>query len=177
MTKRIVSAAACALVALPGTGVCRGVTPYLPLNLEPEIEAQIERVLILAGKPVMRRPIAAATVLEALPKACAVDARLCDQVGRYLSRYMHKSDLTHASVEVASAHGADDPLPNRYGEPNRSEWDASVAGLLAAERLPAGQRRRRRLRRAGELHRLVSSASGSARRSSILVTSRTGFRR
>src|SRR4029077_1941003 len=50
MTKRIVSAAACALVALPGMGVCRGVTPYLPLNLEPEIEAQIERVLILAGK-------------------------------------------------------------------------------------------------------------------------------
>ena len=123
----MVSAAACALVALPGMGVCRGVTPYLPLNLEPEIEAQIERVLILAGKPVMRRPIAAATVLEALPKACAVDARLCEQVGRYLSRYMHKSDLTHASVGVASTHGADDPLPNRYGEPNRSEWDASLA--------------------------------------------------
>jgi len=37
------------------------------------IEHQIERVLILAGKPVMSRPIAAATVLDALPKACKID--------------------------------------------------------------------------------------------------------
>ena len=47
-----------------------GVSPYLPLNLEPEIESQIERVLILGNQPVMTRPIAAATVLKALPKAC-----------------------------------------------------------------------------------------------------------
>jgi len=53
----------------------------LPLNLEPEIEAQIERVLILADQPVMRRPIAAATVLDALPKACKVDPALCERVG------------------------------------------------------------------------------------------------
>src|SRR4029077_3233938 len=90
--KRLGSAAVGLLLAFQAAASARGVTPYLPLNLEPEIEAQIERVLILAGKPVMRRPIAAATVLEALPKACAVDARLCEQVGRYLSRYMHKSD-------------------------------------------------------------------------------------
>jgi hypothetical protein len=61
------------LLAVHTVAVAHGVTPYLPLNLEPEIEAQIERVLILAGKPVMRRPIAAATVLDALPKACRVD--------------------------------------------------------------------------------------------------------
>ena len=60
----------------------RGVTPYLPLNLEPEIESQIERVLILADKPVMTRPIAAATVLDALPKACHIDQGLCQRVRR-----------------------------------------------------------------------------------------------
>ena len=90
-----------------------GVTPYLPLNLEPEIESQIERVLILGDKPVLTRPIAAATVLDALPKACKVDRPLCERVERYLARYTHYSDLTHASVEGAATSGADDAIPNR----------------------------------------------------------------
>ena len=30
---------------------------YLPLNLEPEMERQIERVLILADEPILKRPI------------------------------------------------------------------------------------------------------------------------
>jgi len=108
----------------------RGVSPYLPLNLEPEVESQIERVLILAGKPVMRRPIAAATVQEALPEACKVDRRLCEQVGRYLARYTHETALTHASLEGAATSGADDPVPNSYGMHNRSAWDVSLAGYL-----------------------------------------------
>jgi hypothetical protein len=114
-----------ALGAAP-VALARGVTPYLPLNLEPEIESQIERVLILAGKPVMRRPIAAATVEDALVKACDIDRVLCEQVTRYLSRYKHTSDLTHLSVEGAATHGANDPLPNRYGMRNDSAWDASL---------------------------------------------------
>jgi hypothetical protein len=114
MMTRTKLAATWLLVVLPATAFGRGVSPYLPLNLEPEIEAQIERVLILADRPVMRRPIAAATVLEALPKACKVDQALCQRVGRYLARYTHTSDLTHASVEGAATHGADDTLADRY---------------------------------------------------------------
>ena len=123
-------AAAGILLALHAAAGARGVTPYLPLNLEPEIEAQIERVLILADKPVMRRPIAAATVVDALPKACRVDQALCQRVGRYLARYTHTSDLTHASIEGAATHGADTTLPDRYGLHNRSAWNASIGGYL-----------------------------------------------
>src|SRR6188472_4759387 len=71
-----------------GTAQARGASPYLPLNLSPEIERQIERVLILAGKPVMSRPIAAATVLDALPAACERDRALCKRVEGYLRTYM-----------------------------------------------------------------------------------------
>jgi hypothetical protein len=49
----------------------------LPLGISPEIERQIERALILADKPVLTRPIAAATVLDALPRVCERDASLC----------------------------------------------------------------------------------------------------
>ena len=66
------------------SGHARGVSPYLPVNLSPEIERKIERVMILAEQPLLKRPIAAATVLDALPRACERDAALCDDVRRYL---------------------------------------------------------------------------------------------
>jgi len=106
----------------------RGVSPYLPLNLSPEIERQIERVLILADRPVMSRPIAAATVLDALPQACKVDKVLCKRVRRYLARYMQPVALDQASVEVSTSSGATVPLPNLRGVSSDSSWLASVQG-------------------------------------------------
>src|SRR5690349_16115632 len=106
MNYRLAYGLAAVLAVLPVSGFARGVSPYLPLNLEPEIERQIERVLILADKPVMSRPIAAATVLDALPKACRIDAVLCRQVARYLARYTHGTGVTHLSVEAAATNGA-----------------------------------------------------------------------
>ena len=79
MIKRIGLGVMLLLAGSPGEAGARGVTPYLPLNLDPQIERQVERVLILADKPVMRRPIPAAVVLDALPKACEVDAALCER--------------------------------------------------------------------------------------------------
>lgn len=105
----------------------RGVTPYLPLNLEPEMESQIERVLILGDKAVLTRPIAAATVLDALPKACQADPVLCERVRRYLARFTHDSGITHASIEGAasSGDGANTVDPNRHGMKENSRWDIS----------------------------------------------------
>ncbi len=114
------------LLAFHASAFGRGVSPYLPLNLEPEMEAQIERVLILGDQAVLTRPIPAATVLDALPKACKFDQALCEQVQRYLARYTHTSGLAHASVEGASTHGADTTLPNRYGMGNKSVLAASA---------------------------------------------------
>ena len=106
----------------------RGASPYLPLNLSPEIERQIERVLILADRPITSRPIAAATVLDALPAACRIDPALCARVRRYLDGYMRKAGLVHASAEVATDDGAVIPLPNRHGASSDSEWLASAQG-------------------------------------------------
>src|ERR1700761_2446818 len=123
------------LATLPAAAFGRGVSPYLPLNLEPEMESEIERVLILGDKPVMTRPIAAATVLDALPKACSIDQALCLRVQRYLARFTHDSGITHGSVEVAasSGKGADGTVvPNRYGMEENSHWDASGQAYLQA---------------------------------------------
>ena len=124
--RKVGRAAAGLLLIVQAQAFAGGVTPYLPLNLEPEMESQIERVLILGNQPVMTRPIAAATVLKALPKACKVDAALCERVQRYLARYTHGSGLTHASVEGAHGTGANDTLPNSYGMGSKSTWEASA---------------------------------------------------
>lgn len=116
------------LVAACPTGWARGASPYLPLNLSPEIERQIERVLILADRPILSRPIATATVLDALPAACRIDPVLCGRVRRYLEGYMHKIGLTHASVEASAHDGAIVGLPNKHGAQNDSEWLASAQG-------------------------------------------------
>lgn len=121
---------AAALVAVVVSPVyARGVSPYLPLNLEPEIERQIERVLILADKPVLTRPFAAATVLDALPVACQRDPVLCREVRRYLARYMRNWGVTEASVEVVAANDTDKTLPNSYGLTTASSWTASAQGF------------------------------------------------
>lgn len=106
----------------------RGASPYLPLNQSPEVERQIERVLLLADRPVTSRPIAAATVLDALPAACKVDEVLCASVRRYLNRYMRKAGVAHASVEAGAIDGAAAPIPNRHGMSSDSAWSASAQG-------------------------------------------------
>ena len=60
------------LAFLPtGAAEARGVSPCLPLGLSPEIERAVERVLILADRPILTRPIAAAALLpaDAMPNA------------------------------------------------------------------------------------------------------------
>lgn len=102
----------------------RGVSPYLPLNLSPDIERKIERVLILADKPIMRRPIAAAVVLDALPKACQRDEVLCGEVRQYLDLFMHTARVTEVRVEGAVTSGQSTrPVPNQHGMPLDSHWD------------------------------------------------------
>jgi hypothetical protein len=108
-----------------------GLSAYLPLNLEPEMERQIERVLILADEPILKRPIAVELVRLALPQACKVDKPLCRRVERYLQRYSRDYALTHASITGSATHDKDDgTVPNEYGLPIKSHWDLSAQGFV-----------------------------------------------
>ncbi len=111
----------------------RGVTPYLPLHLSPEIERQIERVMILGGKPVVRRPIPAAAVLDALPEACKVDRALCAQVRSYLSLYMNDRGVTLLQADAGVASGdSDRALPNARGRGADSYWQVAASAYYQA---------------------------------------------
>jgi hypothetical protein len=120
--------ACCALLALDANA--RGVSPYLPLQQSPEIERAVERLLMLADKPVMKRPIAAATVLDALDSSCERDAVLCAQVKRYLESYMRAGGVTDASLSLGVGSGDVTPLPNRHGMDTESEYELSLRAYL-----------------------------------------------
>ncbi|HEV7136274.1 MAG TPA: capsule assembly Wzi family protein [Steroidobacteraceae bacterium] len=118
-------------VALCRTVSARGVSPYLPLNLDPDVENAVERVLILGDEPVMVRPIPAALVLDALPKACRVDRPLCRRVRHYLERYMHTAGVEFTSVSAAATSGRSDiTLPNQHGEKAQSPYEVAGAAYL-----------------------------------------------
>jgi hypothetical protein len=107
-----------------------GVSAYIPLNLEPEMERQIERVLILADEPILKRPFAVALVQLALPKACERDKALCMKVKRYLERYSHDYGVTHASATGSLTHGADVTTPNARGMPSDSKYEISAQAFV-----------------------------------------------
>lgn len=118
-------------IASQGMAHALGVTPYLPLNLDPDVESQVERVLILGDEPVMTRPIPAALVLEALPKACKVDRPLCESVRHYLNRYMQTTGVEFTSVSAAATSGSSNiVLPNQHGEKAQSPYEVAGAAYL-----------------------------------------------
>jgi hypothetical protein len=101
------------------------------MNLEPEIERQIERVLILADEPVLKRPFAVGLVEDALPQACEIDKPLCEKVRKYLERYSRDYAVTDASATGTFVHGNDSgALPNSYGETVNSKWDLSAQAYV-----------------------------------------------
>ena len=122
---------ACVLASSAQSARAGGLSAYLPLNLEPEMERQIERVLILADEPILKRPFAVQLVEDALPQACMVDKPLCTKVKRYLQRYSRDYAVTHASATGSITHDAAGVVvPNEHGLPVGSRWELSAQGFI-----------------------------------------------
>ena len=116
------------LTPLPGYAAA-GATAYLPVDLAPEVEARVERMLALAGVPVMTRPIRVATVADALQAACPADRSLCRQVRRDLAPYMRALAVTGLGVEVAATDSNPIVQPDQHGAPMDSNWQAYASAV------------------------------------------------
>jgi hypothetical protein len=108
-----------------------GVSPYLPLGMSPDMDRKIQRVLVLGGRTVMRRPVPAAVVLEALPQACKRDQVLCSEVRSYLQRYMRRAGITHMRASAAVVDGdSQSTQPNAHGVRVDDPWEARVSAYF-----------------------------------------------
>ncbi|GAC1692022.1 MAG: hypothetical protein PVS2B3_00560 [Steroidobacteraceae bacterium] len=124
------AAAACLMGAPAMPARAGALSAYLPLNLEPEMERQVERVLILADEPVLKRPFAVELVRAALPQACRKDLALCTRVQRILERYSNDHGVTDASAGGGTNGGAHVVLPNAHGLTSNSDWEVSAQAYL-----------------------------------------------
>ncbi len=109
-------------IAVTRTAGAEGVSAYLPLNLEPELEARIEQVLMLADQPVLKRPIPVTTLRAALTRACAIDTDACEYVERHLAALLDSAPSIRTRAEGAATNGTDRSVPNRYGLDGTSPW-------------------------------------------------------
>jgi Capsule assembly protein Wzi len=123
-------ALACLAVSTTQQALADGASAYLPLNLEPETERQIERVLLLADEPILKRPFAVALVELALPQACERDKVLCAKVRKYLERYSHDYAVTHASITGSFHRGADGVVADQHGLTRQSDYEISAQGYV-----------------------------------------------
>ncbi len=115
----------CCLLSVAGPSIARGVSPYIPLKMAPEIEREVFRLFSLAGMPKLKRPFFAADVDEALQRACAVPSSVCTTVSLYLERYKKNLGLTDASVLLKSDDEVLKFVPNQRGMPLDSQYGAS----------------------------------------------------
>lgn len=101
------------------------VTTYLPVHLSPEIEAQVEKLFVLANMPIIKRPIPVNQIHEALAKLEATEPALTRNIRRYLERYDKRAAFTLVSVEASFDNKSHYPLTNRRG------IEASTSYLLS----------------------------------------------
>ena len=78
----------------------RGVSPYLPLNMSPEVERQIDRLLAISGDSVLTRPIPASRVHDALERSCDRPNTLCRQVRNYLERFKQSDGVSYFNAQL-----------------------------------------------------------------------------
>lgn len=128
MYRRLLPTLLLATAGFPAAAALQGLSPYLPLQLSPEIEWQVERLLVLADEPVLTRPIRAVTVMRALDKGCTPDPVLCQRVRRYLDRYMDGFAITHASAELAVTKESEVVVANGRGASEDSNYNVSISG-------------------------------------------------
>jgi hypothetical protein len=121
--------AAALLACLFSARVLAGASAYLPVNLAPELEARVERALVLAGVPVMTRPIRVDVVLAALPAVCERDRLLCRQVRRGLAPYLAAAAVTSAHLQVAATEHNPLTQPDQHGAPMDTAWEADASGI------------------------------------------------
>lgn len=114
------------LLTATSNALADGVSAYLPLHLEPGLEAQIERALILADQPVLKRPISVAMLQTALPRICEVDAALCQSLENSLAILLQRKLSIRGTVEAAASEDNYRVVPNRYGLDGTSPWFASA---------------------------------------------------
>lgn len=106
----------------------KGLSPYLPLNLAPEVELQIEKLIALSGQTPLTKPYKASELLIRLPQIKDKYPLLFNRLNAYLKRYTETSAITHRGIRVSDADHSSRSLENNRGVSHNTRIELSGAG-------------------------------------------------
>lgn len=96
-----------------------GVAPYLPVNISPILENEVERLATLAGIPNLTKPYNLATIYEYLERIKYSHPDLYGRLNDALEPYSAHIGFTHLAASVGHADREENAeplaLPNSYG--------------------------------------------------------------
>lgn len=110
----------------------KGPSPYLPLQMEPLIELELQRLATVAKLPLLTKPYHAATVNRYLIMIVDSHPTLYRRINTYLKRYKQTAALTHATVQLNYANKENILLPNQRGQMADASYQASFASFWQA---------------------------------------------
>lgn len=96
-------------------GVTAGVSPYLPLKLNPVFELEVERLVTVTGYPALRKPYHIATMVDYLDKVKLSHPKLHGRINRYIERFKTSANITHLKTEIRIDGSTPKTLKNARG--------------------------------------------------------------
>lgn len=115
MTFRLVSLFASIGFLISSYGVMAGVSPYLPLKLNPVFELEVERLVTITGYPTLRKPYHIATMVDYLDKVKLTHPQLHGRINRYIERFKTSANVTHLKAEIRLDDSTSKTLKNSRG--------------------------------------------------------------
>jgi hypothetical protein len=106
-----------------------GVSPYLPLKLDPLIELEIERLASISRMPILSKPYHIVTVVNYLNKIKDSHPQLYTRIFTYIKRYKKQSAITHLSTRLSTSNNKDSTVANNRGIALDDISQASASGF------------------------------------------------
>lgn len=119
------------LALVSGSVLGQGISPYLPLNMSPNIERDIEMLMSLTPAAPVSKPYRVSELTHRLPSIKRTDPALHQRLTRYLQRYDSESGmaLTDASAALSWADADRGALPNQRNIQADSNWQLTLSGI------------------------------------------------
>lgn len=109
--------------------LAKGPSPYLPLQLSPEIEIQIDKLMALTPGAPLTKPYKASELSQRLKLIASSYPTLHSKLSKYMQRYTKRNGLTHFSASISADNGKEKARPNQRGVLVNSQYQVSVGGL------------------------------------------------
>lgn len=110
----------------------KGISPYLPLKLAPEVESQIEKLMAMTSNAPLTKPYKAIDLLSRIEHIKSSHPTLYKRLSSYLKRYQDSAVLSHVSAELSISNNNDKTLPNQRGNTSKSNYQLAANGFVFA---------------------------------------------